>query len=126
MSRAKRNLLLVVLVVAAALSLGIYFKLHSPAETTVAARVNEEPITARELEKQILAERPAVYDYFKKKYNADDSPDFLTSVYGGEKPGDVLQKRALHAAVRIKIQQILMKEKGVMHDISYAAFLESW
>lgn len=89
------------------------------------ATVNGTPIHVNEFRKAIQANKAQVTDYFYDKYNAQPSASFWTTAYGGEIPLEVLKKKALEECVRIKVQQIIAKEQGVMPDISYEGFLNS-
>ncbi len=88
------------------------------------AKVNGEPIAVREFERRVLGNRAAAYSYFAGKYGATDSAEFWTTSYGGEAPLAWVKERALQECVRIKVEQILARHKGVVEDISYGAFLE--
>lgn len=99
---------------------------HPPNDFATAATVNGEPIAVRELQQEMLARRALIYDYFKKTYGVDDNPKFWTSTYGGENPLDKLRREALQESVKIKLRQIMAKQKGLVRDIGYAALLDSW
>jgi len=89
------------------------------------ARVDGEPISVRLFERRVAANRARAYAHFRQTYGAEDSAGFWTSSYGGETPLAWTKKRALAECVRIKLEQVLAREKGVIEDIGYAAFLEN-
>jgi hypothetical protein len=125
MNRSKTKLLVFILCVSSLVLLTTVLIGALKAGKPVAV-VNGEPVDARELELQMELERANVYNYFYKKYGAEDGPGFWTKSFGGEVPGEVLRKKALEKCVRIKIQQILAKNHGIAaNDISYAAFLKA-
>lgn len=90
------------------------------------ARVDGEPISVRLFERQVAANRARAFAHFRQRYDAEDGPGFWTTSHGGETPLDWVKKRALEESVRIKLEQMLAREMGVVEDIGYAAFLESW
>lgn len=86
--------------------------------------VNHEPVTQREFKQVLSKQRSDVYSYFQRKYGASDNKDFWTHNYEGEVPIEVARKRALDTIVRIKVEQLLAREKGVMDNIHDAHFLK--
>ena len=89
---------------------------------TEIAVVNGEPIHTNELKFEMYALRTSVYTYFAGKYLSADETFIWTKKYGNEIPETTLQKRSLNSAIRIKVQQALMKKYGIQKDISYAQF----
>jgi hypothetical protein len=116
------------LVAAVILLLALRFAVvhRQSSDFAIAATVNGEPIIVRELRQEMLAKRALIFDYFKRTYGIDDNPTFWTSVYGGEIPLDKLRREAIQESVKIKFQQILAKQKGLVQGISYASFLDHW
>lgn len=96
---------------------------RKPVETASArgpvAEVDGEPITAREFERSIGAERAAVVDYFVRTYGAKVDGTFWSRSIGGEIPAEMVKSRALEEAVRIKVQLIVAKENGLIPEASY-------
>lgn len=88
------------------------------------AKVNEEAVSYAEFKQQISLNRANVLNYFNQKYGVQDSKSFWTSSFGGEVPLEVLKQKALNECVKIKLQEILAREKGVITDVSYDSFLE--
>lgn len=88
------------------------------------ATMNGEPIQIPEfmliLNNNYVAK---TYNYFSNNYGVKNYKDFWTTVYGNEKPIDYAKNLALKELIRIKSEQILMKEYGVANDISYGSFL---
>ncbi|MZQ86377.1 hypothetical protein GQF01_30180 [Paenibacillus sp. 5J-6] len=95
---------------------------HDPALT-----VNNEPIAAGEFRARLSYNHVAkTYSYFKDKYGVDPGKDFWTTTYGsGESPISYAREATLNDEVRTKVQQILMKQNGILTDISYEGFLKS-
>lgn len=93
--------------------------------SSIVAYVNKEPIWAAHFKRRMQRERAMVHSYFNQKYNAQDHPDFWTTDYEGETPIEVLRQRTLEQCVRIKVKQLLGKEKGLVDDISYPTFLQN-
>lgn len=89
------------------------------------ATVDGTPIHVNEFRKAIQANKAQITDYFYEKYKAQPSASFWTTSYGGEIPLELLKKKALEDCVRIKVQQMIAKEQGVLTDISYEGFLKS-
>lgn len=94
-------------------------------DSSVVAYVNGVPISEVHLRRRMRKHRALVHSYFNRKYNAQDHPDFWTTSYGGEIPLEVLRQRTLEQCVRIKVKQLLGKEKGLVNDISYGTFLQN-
>ncbi|PYI53495.1 peptidyl-prolyl cis-trans isomerase [Paenibacillus flagellatus] len=94
---------------------------------TAAAAVNGEPIELEWMERIMRMERAPVYAYFKDQYGAmPDEETFWTNRYGGERPIDVLRKRALERCVEIKVQQLLLRKNGMLDDIGYDSFKRTY
>ncbi|MGG1516608.1 hypothetical protein ABE504_14410 [Paenibacillus oryzisoli] len=64
-----------------------------------------------------------VFGYFHEKYGAKDSKTFWTRSFQGEIPLDIAKQQTVEKLKVIKAEQILMKQKGLLDDISYEAFL---
>lgn len=96
-------------------------------DNEIIALINGEPVTVREFKIQFLNKNiAAVSQYFYNKYGAEDKSDFWTSNYGGEIPVEVLKKRSLDQCIKTKVQQILGRQKGLVKDISYTAYLQGF
>lgn len=74
------------------------------------ARVDGEPIAVRELEEQIA---------ITSATSSRGSAPLGTSSH-------IIERRAIDALVRQKVQQIAMKEHGILSDISYPGFQVRW
>ncbi|MEN6313145.1 MAG: peptidylprolyl isomerase [Clostridiaceae bacterium] len=92
----------------------------------IVARVNDEPVSRKELKQWMIFSRAGVYNYFMNKYGAQDSNEFWESSYSGEVPVDMARKNSLDDIVKIKVQQILARQEGLLQDISYEAFLREF
>ncbi|GMQ61953.1 peptidyl-prolyl cis-trans isomerase [Vallitalea maricola] len=93
-------------------------------EDVVVANINGEEITRKEFIARLKDHRAIIYNYFKNQYNVDDSNNFWTSEYGGEVPIEVSREKTLKELVRIKIEQSLARENGLIDDITYKEFLK--
>ncbi len=91
---------------------------------SLVATVDGEPIVLRELKQRLMRNRAMIYSHFNQKYGVRDSRDFWTTGHGGEVPIEMIKKKSLAEAIRIKIEQIIAKQNGVIDDISYGTFLE--
>lgn len=99
------------------------FDAKGATEDEVVATVNGEPITSKHFQQRMLVHRGQVQSYFYKTYGVGDSADFWTTEHHSEIPIEMVRKRTLDELTRIKIQQIMAKEKGIVGDISYDGFL---
>jgi len=87
--------------------------------------VNGEPISVRLFQRRMVRNRASAYQYFRQKYGAEDSADFWTTPYDGEAPLEWIKQKTLDECVRIKIEQVLARDHGVIADAGYGAFLSS-
>lgn len=103
-----------------------YTKQSNVSDFDPALTVNGQPVAAGEFRMHLSFVYVAkTYSYFKEKYGADPGKDFWTTSYGGEIPIRYAREKTLQDEVRIKVQQILMKENGIVDDIGYEGFLKS-
>jgi hypothetical protein len=87
------------------------------------ALVREEPITLPEFRIQMDIYRSPIVSLCIKKYTINEGSFSWTEKYGFKSPLDILKEKALNESLKVKIQLLLMKEKGILQDISYATFL---
>lgn len=120
--KPKLFLLLTAVILLSALT-WVIFSAGAVSKTGIVAYINGEPVTIREFSQAMLRNRADIYAYFKQVYGVDDSPEFWTQSHQGETPLEKLKNTALDAIVKIKVQQILAREKGIVQDISYEKFL---
>jgi len=92
----------------------------------IVATVNGEPIRYGELSIMMQRKRSDAVRYFYDNYQAEDSANYWTTIYGKEKPMDWLKAAALNEAVQIKMQQIIAKNAGIVQRIDYIDFREDW
>lgn len=88
------------------------------------AKVDNEKISLNEFNHFIKKNRAVVYNYFSQKYSLPSNKDFWTTGFNGEKPGQYLKQKSLDDCVKIKVQQMLAREEGLIDDISYTRFLD--
>lgn len=116
----------VLMAAAAIAATAAYTKSSTVSDNDTALTINDEPVAAGEFRMLMgFAHVAKTYSYFQEKYGADTSKDFWTTSYSGETPILYAREKTLADEVRIKIQQILMKENGIVSDISYEGFLKS-
>lgn len=95
-------------------------------ENSIVAKVDGEPITVREFTANLKYRYYAsTFTYFNIKYGAEQSADFWTEKFGNESPAAYARENTLKYLVGIKVQQKLMKEYGIVTDISYKSFLKA-
>jgi hypothetical protein len=87
------------------------------------AKVNGEIISMEEFERQFNMSKANVTNYFHEKYGVQMGKYFWTTNINGEVPLEVAKQRTLDECVKIKLQEKLAKEKGILADISQEAFL---
>lgn len=114
--------ILIFAVLAAAAAIAIPIILERRSNNEVVAKVNGIPISALEFKQVVASHRAMTYSYFYQKYGVEDSTDFWTSSYGGENPAAYARKSALDELVRVKLEQSLAREKGILEDLDYGAF----
>lgn len=100
------------------------FSAFSQTTDSVIARINGEPVTTTEFRNELKKHKAEVYSYFSSRNKLNDDFNWSSS-YNGETPLDRLKKRAFESLTKTKVQLLLMKEKGLMSDISYDAFLRN-
>lgn len=87
--------------------------------------VNGESVSVGEFLNIRSGLRASVFSYFSQKFGAIDSKDFWKHEFNGEVPVEVLNKKTLEVLKRIKVEQILMKNYGLISDISYLEFIRN-
>jgi len=98
----------------------------SKISSDIIATVNGESVSVAEFEARMPEFRATVVQYFRRNYKTEYCQGFWTTSYGGEIPGEILREQTLDKLVEIKLQQILAREKGLLKDISYTAYLKQW
>ena len=84
------------------------------------------PIEREEFQFYAARNRALVAQNFKTVYNAKVTDDFWTTKYGDDTPEEMLREEALEELINTKAELILMKEYGIIKDISYSAFIKEW
>ncbi|MDQ6423181.1 peptidylprolyl isomerase [Paenibacillus sp. LHD-117] len=87
------------------------------------ALVDGIPISTKEFDKAIEANKTPIIDYFYNKYGAEQTAEFWTTSFEGEIPAESIMNKALEESVKIKIRQLIAREQGMLQDISYEGFL---
>lgn len=112
-----------IVAIAAAIGLLMNTKLS---DQDIAVEINGESVTVAEFRARLnYAHRANTFSYFKNKYGADADADFWNNRYGDEIPINFVREKTLKDIIRLKVQQILMKEHGILGDSSYESFQES-
>jgi len=93
---------------------------------SVVATINGEPIFDVEFKHRLLSNRADICSYFAQKYGVKEDAKFWNNSFNGEVPINMAKQKTLEQLIRIKIEQILAREKGIIDDISYSAFLKSF
>lgn len=89
--------------------------------------VNGEPVTVREFEQQMeYGYRAFTLNHFVQTHNIEVDKDFWDKELGGITPREFLMENTAKACALIKIQELKMKEKGILSDISYSSFLKDF
>jgi hypothetical protein len=113
------------LVIFVLLLIALFMKSKTESSNEVLGNVNGEPITIAEFRMRLNLNRAYTFEYFKTKYGVDDNKQFWTTSYGGENPSNIIKQKTLNELVRIKIEQIAAKEKGIVKAIDYTSFLNA-
>jgi len=95
-------------------------------DDTVIAVIDGAEIVKREFKLQANQLRSNVYDYFKKKYGAEDQKGFWETSFQGEVPNEILKERAFQKIKEITMEKLLAMQHKLVDDISYRFFLEMW
>lgn len=94
-------------------------------DTSVAAWVDDAPITLSEMNYWMLLNKAKVHRHFYMTYGVNDSDDFWASSYGEESPLEMLKSLALQDAKRCKVQQLLACEKGLIVELNFDSMVAS-
>jgi hypothetical protein len=94
----------------------------TPTEAIVAS-VNGEPILVAELQVAAGHVRARVAADFTARYGVAANGAFWTTPLGTERPVDVLKQQALAVAVERKVEQLLMRDQGILPDVSHREYL---
>ena len=87
---------------------------------TVVATINGEAITDREIDYFIKRNRTQIINRYAEQYGLTDFSDFWDKPFDGVTPRQALEQKALEDACDAKIRLLLMRDKGVYDDISFA------
>lgn len=89
------------------------------------AQVNGEKISVLEFRNAMAENRNKIYDYFRQNYDVSDHAGFWKQSVNGEIPIEMLKQKSMEQCARVKIEQILAKQQGIIDDISYQGFLKN-
>ncbi|WP_053373848.1 peptidylprolyl isomerase [Paenibacillus sp. FJAT-27812] len=115
---------ILILFIAGAFGLGSMPSTGSNAKT--AFTIDKYNVSDREFEAFLQNNKALTTSYFKRTYNADYGKSFWTSTFNGENPLAYAKQKALDELTKVKVEQIIMMENGIVSDISYEAFLQSY
>jgi hypothetical protein len=125
-AQVKRILIMAIsiIVTLGALSFVLFEVTLNNSENKTIATVNNDPIYVDEFREKLLIQRIPVEQYFREKYGVAVNGDFWESSYDGGNPLKKAKEMALNEYVKIKVEQELGRDKGLVEDISYPAFLK--
>lgn len=113
--------LLAVIAVGIGLMLGMSSK--TAGDKTVLT-IDGYEVTECEFKAVLQNKKALTTSYFKLTYNTDYGDDFWTTSVQGENPLEYAKKLAMDELLKLKVEQIMMMEDGIVSDISYSGFLE--
>lgn len=99
---------------------------EADAPTAAVAYINDTPVDPREFRLILDHVKAQVASDFKVRFDADASPAFWTASYEGEVPMEKAKQMALEQVKRVKTEQLLARQYGLLDDLSYSAFLDQW
>lgn len=94
--------------------------------TDTIALINGDPLCYQEYKYFLNRNRAGVIGHYRKVFGLRYAKDFWTDESNQVTPANELKNRALEDAVKVKIQQQLAREYGLIDDIGYANFLTLW
>ncbi len=80
-------------------------------------------VPVEEFQLFLLDERALTAAYFGQKYGAEIDAGFWDREFDGQTPNQYAREAALQELVRAKTEAILLKERGLVDDISYEALM---
>jgi hypothetical protein len=92
-------------------------------EEEIVAWVDETPVHKGEFERALRANKSRVVDEYYVTYGAEQTAAFWTTAYGGVTPSESVRKLALETVVKLKVEQMIAQEQGILSDIGYSGFL---
>lgn len=117
-----RKLILLSAVFVVALAMGIIFLYHFDLNKPVAS-INGEQVEKEEFKLFLNKNRSLIYNKFHKTNGAEYSRNFWTTDFDGTTPEKELKQAVLQEIIKIKVQQHLAKQNGLLQDTRYSAFL---
>lgn len=108
----------------AILFIAVGCNINQNAEDDILLTVNGEPVYRNEFTLIQSWLKPEVFSYFAINHGAVDGPDFWGKKINGEIPSEVLTERTITELTRIVTEKLLMREYGIIDDISFAGFIE--
>ncbi|HHW00551.1 MAG TPA: hypothetical protein GXX36_13460 [Clostridiaceae bacterium] len=112
-------------VVVAVTAIFISFQvIRNNTENKIVATVNGDPVYVEEFRERLLMQKVPVQQFFREKYGIQAGDGFWESYFEGENPLKTAKEMALNECVQIKVEQQLGRDKGLVEDISYPAFLK--
>lgn len=89
------------------------------------ATVNGEPVYVREYKMKLKSNSSEALEFIDENNVLRNESDFSNSSLISKIPDEVVRQNALKDIVRIKVQQILAKEKGIIKSADYREFLKN-
>lgn len=93
-------------------------------KTSIVAIINGDPIYVKEFRERLFQQQIPVQQYFKDKYGTNAGSNFWNSSFEGENTLGKAKDLALNECVKIKVEQQLGQEKGLIKDLGYTTFLK--
>lgn len=86
--------------------------------------VNDISVPKEEFSMFLQDEKALTVNYFTQKYGAEYGAEFWQSEYEGENPLDVAKQNALDKITKVKIEQQVAKEMGIISGSEFETILE--
>jgi|GEM_PF-2742953 len=90
---------------------------------SVVAYVNDSPVEAAELKREMVRYRAVVYNEYAKAFDLSKVKDFWHTDFEGTTPMDSLRNKALKSLIEIKVQQQLLEENRLWSYNTYGELL---
>ncbi|MBN1996716.1 hypothetical protein JW935_04130 [candidate division KSB1 bacterium] len=95
-------------------------------QPVIVAFVNGEPVTIEEFQDRMVSHRAEVVQYYRQTAGATYNADFWYTEFNGESPVNRLLQITMQELAKIKIEQQLAREYGIVRNTNYRTFKKSW
>lgn len=124
MQKKKYNLVIGLMLVLIALLAVVGIPSKSTGNQTGLITVNTTQIAEEEFTMFLQDQKAMTVNYFVQKYNAEYGAEFWTTEYEGEVPLEVAKQAALEEVIRIKIEQEIAQELGLIKDNQFETIMK--